>query len=327
MGDDLDGLIEGIIVDAYGEDEQLSSFRQAFEEDGRFPFPATVVGAALDVTAVDYEGDKRRGLVALCRREGTVHRIPLLDVVPAGPLSLSPARLLASYRRWWGADPLPTTASHPSRPAWVYTPLAPPGDVDPPLALVAHGEWDPKDEYWGEDGDVLHPLWETIIAAGPRPLYEMEQVIPGVAPDDWDTDPIADAAELHRAGYDREAEWLLRGLLQQDRRSVDAWAHLGNIALDTKGPKAALGYYENGVGIAERSLPDRFGGVLERGLIDNRPFLRCLYGLGLCAWRQRRWSDADAIFTSLVWLDPTGSLHALACYEQVLGRRRWQRED
>jgi len=48
VGDDLDGLIEGIIVDAYGEDEQLWSFRQAFEEDGRFPFPATVVGAALD---------------------------------------------------------------------------------------------------------------------------------------------------------------------------------------------------------------------------------------------------------------------------------------
>ena len=32
LGDDLDGLIEGIIVDASGEDEQLSSFRQAFEE-------------------------------------------------------------------------------------------------------------------------------------------------------------------------------------------------------------------------------------------------------------------------------------------------------
>ena len=65
----------------------------------------------------------------------------------------------------------------------------------------------------------------------------------------------------------------------------------------------------------------------ERGLIDNRPFLRCLYGLGLCALRQRRWVEAEAIFASLVWLDPTGSMSALACHEEVLRRQRWQRED
>ncbi|MGH8990635.1 MAG: calcium-binding protein [Acidimicrobiia bacterium] len=75
MGDDLDDLIEEVIVDAYGEDEQLWSFRQVFEEDGRFPFSATMVGAALDVTGVDYEGDERRGLLAQCRRDGKIHRV------------------------------------------------------------------------------------------------------------------------------------------------------------------------------------------------------------------------------------------------------------
>ncbi|MGH7752772.1 MAG: hypothetical protein ACREN5_08145, partial [Gemmatimonadales bacterium] len=305
MGDDLDDLIEEVIVDAYGEDEQLSAFRQAFEEDGRFPFPATVVGAAIDVTTVDYEGDERRGLLALCRRDGKTHRVPLLDVVPAGPLPLATARLLAAYRRWWGAEPLPAPSPQPGQPAWVYSPLAAPTEVERPLALVAHGDWDPEEEYWGEDDDPLHPLWTTIISAGPRPLYEMEQVIPGVALDDWDTDPIVDAADLNRAGHDRHAVRLLEGLLDQDRRCVDAWAHLGNIAFDKQGPKAALAHYETGVAIAERSLPDGFTGVLSRGLVDNRPFLRCLYGLGLCAWRQRRWGDAQDIFTSLVWLDPT----------------------
>ncbi len=328
MGDDLDALIKEIIVDAYGEDEQLWSFRQAFEDDGRFPFPATVVGAALDVMAVDYEGDERRGLLALCRREeGETHRVPLLDVVPAGPLSLTTARLVAAYRRWWGAEPLPVPFAQPGKQAWRYAPLAPRMEVTRPLALVAHGGWDPGDEYWGEPGDPIHPLWTEIIAAGSRPLHEMEQVIPGVAPDDWDTDPIVDAADLHRAGYDREAERLLRGLLEQDRRCVDAWAHLGNIFFDKQGPKAALACYETGVGIAERSLPDGFAGVLSRGLVDNRPFLRCLYGLGLCAWRQRRWGDAEEIFTSLVWLDPTGSLSALACLDEVVARHRWRRDD
>lgn len=327
MGDNLDALIQEVTVDAYGEDEQLWAFRQAFEDDGRFPFPALAVGTAVDVTAVDYEGDERRGLIALCWRDRKTHLISLLDIEPVGPLPLATARLLAAYRRWWGAEPLPVAAQEPRKQAWVYSPLAPPVDVDRPLALVSHGDWNPEDEYWGEPGEPLDPLWLDIIDRGPRPLYEMEQVIPGVTPKYWDTDPIVDAADLHHAGRNRHAARLLKGLLEEDRRCVDAWAHLGNIAFGTQGPKAARGYYKTGVAIAERSLTDGFAGVLSRGLVDNRPFLRCLHGLGLCAWRQRRWDDADQAFTSLVWLDPTGSLTALACLDAVRARQRWQRDD
>jgi hypothetical protein len=326
MGDDLDALVDEVIVDAYGEDEQLSAFRQAFEENGRFPVPVSVVGTVVDMIAVDYEGDERRGLVAVCRRDGRRHPVSLLDVAPAGPLPLATARLLAAYRRWWGAEPLPTSAPEPDPPGWVYATLAATVELERPLALVSHGDWDPADEYWGEPGDPLDPLWTEIIAAGPRSLHEMEQVIPGEDPEGWDSDPIVDAADLHRAGYSRQAAHLLQGLLDQDRRCIDAWVHLGNIALDNQGPKAALAYYETGVAIAEQSLPEAFTGVLSRGLVDNRPFLRCLHGLGLCAWRQRRWADAETIFTSLVWLDPTGSLSALACLHPVRARQRWQQD-
>ena len=34
---DLDTLIEEIIVDAYGDDEQLWAFRQAFEDNAELP--------------------------------------------------------------------------------------------------------------------------------------------------------------------------------------------------------------------------------------------------------------------------------------------------
>ncbi|MCA1694102.1 MAG: calcium-binding protein, partial [Actinobacteria bacterium] len=64
MGDRIDELISEIIVDAYGEHEQLWSFRQAFEDDARFPFRGRVVGAEVDVTEVDFDGDERRGLIA-----------------------------------------------------------------------------------------------------------------------------------------------------------------------------------------------------------------------------------------------------------------------
>jgi len=42
-------------------------------------------------------------------------------------------------------------------------------------------------------------------------------------------------------------------------------------------------HYQAGVAIGELSLPEPvldFQGILPRGLIDNRPFLRCLHGLG-----------------------------------------------
>ncbi len=44
MGDSIDDLIEEVIVDAYGPDEQLWAFRQAFEDTAHFPFSGQVVG-------------------------------------------------------------------------------------------------------------------------------------------------------------------------------------------------------------------------------------------------------------------------------------------
>ena len=249
----------------------------------------------------------------------------LIDVAPAGPMALETRRLLDAYRRWSGAAALAPVTAEPAE-AWVYPRfVAPAADVSRPLALRPLGEWDPSDEYWGEPGEPLHPLCEQVIAAGVRPCFEMEQVLPGVADDDWDSDPIVDAADLHRAGHTRDAVRLLQGLLAIDDRCVDAWGHLGLVAFDTRGPGPARELYETGVAIAERTLPDGFGGVLPWGLVDNRPFLRCLHGLALCAWRQRRWDDAEALFTARVWLDPSGPIDALACLDPVQDHRRWSR--
>jgi hypothetical protein len=154
----------------------------------------------------------------------------------------------------------------------------------------------------------------------------MEQVIPGVDAEEWDLDPVADAAQLHRAGDDRRAKRILEDLIAQDERCIDAWVHLGNIAFDAKGPKLAVELYDQAVAIGEQSLPAGFAGVLPWGFIDNRPFLRALYGLGLCAWRQRRWDDGEQIFLTRTWLDGGGGWAALSCLESVKGHRRWSRD-
>lgn len=324
MADEIDVLTEEVLVDAYGFDEQLWAFRQAFEDRARFPIAGQVVGVPVDVVEIDYDGDERRGLVAICRRSGELHRASLLDVTP-GPVSLETARLLVAYRRWSGAEPLDLPGSTDTPARWVYESLvAPIIGVGPPLGLQSFSLWDPEEEYWGEPGDPIDPLLEPVIAAGPRPEYEMEQVTPGTDIDDLD-DPIVHAADLHRAGYDREAVRLLEGLLDDDRRCIDAHVHLGLIAFDGEGPKAALPFYEAGVAVGEQALPDGFAGVLPWGLVDNRPFLRALHGLGLCAWRQRRWDDADRALMTRVWLDPTHSMSELACLCEVRARRRWRR--
>jgi hypothetical protein len=325
MGDRIDELIEEIIVDAYGDYEQLWSFHQAFEDHCRFPFRGSVVGVEVEISAVDFDGDKRRGLVAVLQRAGERHTVSLLDVAPAGPLPLETRQLLDAYRRWSRADPLGPAEPETATP-WVYPRFAWVDiDIATPLVLTPTGDWDPAEGYWGEPGEPVHPLCREVIAAGVRPCFEMEQVVPGVEPDDSDSDPIVDAAELHRAGYHRAAIRVLEGLLALDARCVDAWGHLGLVAFDIRGPGPAVELYETGVALGERSLPDGFGGVLPWGMIDNRPFLRCLHGLALCAWRQRRWDDAEAMFSARVWLDPSGALDAVACLESVRARQRWTR--
>ena len=247
----------------------------------------------------------------------------LLDVTPVGPLPLRTRQLLDAYRRWSAADPIAAAAPEAAT-RWVYPRFAAVGiDIAVPLALNPMGDWDPAEEYWGEPGEPVHPMCQEVIAAGVRPCFEMEQVLPGVAADDWDSDPIVDAAQLHRAGRHRQAVGVLEGLLADDVRCIDAWGHLGLVAFDTRGPGAATEFYATGVAVAERSFPDGFAGVLPWGMIDNRPFLRCLHGLALCAWRQRRWDDAEAMLTARLWLDPDGAFTSLACLEPVRARRRW----
>ena len=65
----LDEMIAEITVDAYGDDEQLWAFRQAFEDDVTLPADGFVIWEPVSVIAVDYDGNERRGLTARCRRE------------------------------------------------------------------------------------------------------------------------------------------------------------------------------------------------------------------------------------------------------------------
>ena len=177
-----------------------------------------------------------------------------------------------------------------------------------PLRLASEGfSWDPEEHYWGEPDDPVEEWAVPIIARGPRPLFEMEQVVPGTDPNDPESDPIMAAIELSAAEDPAGARDILMNLCQADLRCLDAHAHLGNAVFDHM-PAVALQHYEVGVRIGELALGarfDRFDGVLSWGLLDNRPFLRCLHGYGLSLWRLNRTQEAAAVFERMLWLNPT----------------------
>jgi hypothetical protein len=104
------------------------------------------------------------------------------------------------------------------------------------------------------------------------------------------SDPIIEFNDKKDA-YDYSGSYdILMGLCCGDLRCLDAHAHLGNLSFDTR-PKDAIRQYEVGVRMGELSLPADFNGVLPWGMIDNRPFLRCLNGYGLCLWRLGRFEE------------------------------------
>jgi hypothetical protein len=65
---DLDSVVETILVDAYGDDEQYVAFLTVIEEEARLPAAATLLGAPVTVTGLDYTNEAR-GLVAICGRQ------------------------------------------------------------------------------------------------------------------------------------------------------------------------------------------------------------------------------------------------------------------
>lgn len=192
-----------------------------------------------------------------------------------------------------------------------------------PLALNDAGEWDPKDEYWGEEGEPIDDWAKPIIARGPRQAYEMEQVVPGRDPDDFGFDPICESNDLKAAGDRAAAYKILMELCQADLRCLDAHAHLGNFVFDHR-PKDAIRHYEVGVRIGELSLPQDFDGLLPWGHIDNRPFMRCLHGYGLCLWRLERFEDAERVFDRMLWLNPSDNQGVRFLIDEVRARTAWE---
>lgn len=192
-----------------------------------------------------------------------------------------------------------------------------------PLELHDRGIWNPSEHCWGEEGEPIEEWAKPIIARGPRQELEMEQVLPGADPDDPFSDPITESNDRKDSGDAEGAYRILMDLCQTDLRCLDAHAHLGNLAFDRR-PKDAIRHYEAGFRIGELSLGEAFDDVLPWGWIDNRPFLRCMHGFGLCLWRLGRFEEAARIFHRMLWLNPSDNLGGRFLIDDVRGKVTWE---
>jgi tetratricopeptide (TPR) repeat protein len=272
--------------------------------------PNVAVGVPIDLVVLACKWQ-----ALLCRPLGTATEVTYKTTregIPGSIMIVVPARVWANARRLCLAGNLLGTRYE----------VASLGIE--PLALNRVGEWDPCEEYWAEDGEPIADWAKPLIVAGKRPLFKMEQVIPGWTPaDDIDSDPIIEASGLGAAGDHDAAEKILMNLLARDLRCLDAHAHLGNLRFDYR-PEVALRHYEVGVSIGLLSLGAGFDGVLAWGLIDNRPFLRCLNGAGLCSWRVGDRAAASAVFRRLLELNPTDNQGARLNLAAIEVGKSWE---
>lgn len=197
-----------------------------------------------------------------------------------------------------------------------------------PLPLEDCGLMNMRDGYEPmEPSDPCFSLWRKNTAK-PRPAFEMHKIAWDALADtdDPDSAPVCDAAELFESGDRTGARKLLMKVLGEDLRCIDAHGHLGNHVFDFS-PETAMLHYEIGVGIGELSLGPNFTGYLPWGMLYNRPFLRCLHGLGLCLWRLDRREDAERVFERILSLNPNDNQGVRFCLHAVQRGVAWAPDD
>lgn len=138
--------------------------------------------------------------------------------------------------------------------------------------------------------------------------YKMDQVIPGWKPNVFGSDPILDALAYQNQGQENHALEILRGILKQDLRCIDAHVHLGNFSFgegkSRTSSRIALKHYTLAVEMGNFFLGPSFQGKLPWGWINNRPYLRALYGQCISWWALEEFKEATKVANHILKLNP-----------------------
>lgn len=89
---------------------------------------------------------------------------------------------------------------------------------------------------------------------------------------------------------------------------IDAYAGLGLVETHRDRWEAAKKHYARGFSLGERLFPPTWLGTFSWAVIWNRPFFRCLHGLGLAHQRLGELDTAAALFRWAYSLNPNDNM-------------------
>jgi len=112
---------------------------------------------------------------------------------------------------------------------------------------------------------------------------------------------------------------LLEDIMEEDPEFLDAYNSLGWWEVRRQNYGNAKYYFETAFSIGKHVIPKKFDGEIMWGMVDNRPFLRAIYGLGVCHQLTHDNKKAVQLFSKLLKYDKNDSQGArcLAIQSQI----------
>jgi tetratricopeptide (TPR) repeat protein len=109
--------------------------------------------------------------------------------------------------------------------------------------------------------------------------------------------------DLLEQGDEEEAGRYFFKSIEVDPTYADGYNHLANIVWRKRDWKQAEGLYRKAFECAEPEVKDIPKGSFW-GILESRPYMRALHGLGLTTWKQGRLEEAISIFKHMLKLNP-----------------------
>ena len=338
----LDQLIEEITVDAYGDDEKLWAFRQAFEDGVSVPCDGFVIGEPVSIVRFDYDGNERRGLTALCQREdGSEYVVAASDVEL--PTRSSGARYLAAYRKWLGLPPsspkVATASRHKRQHKVTTTDLDLSGRVE--LVALSIKENAVRSRLLKSDRIVTlraNRLWDLapgeIVVVKPRKQWRYAGH-PYLSGEIESTRIDVAALGLVPLKLEDQGTWIPgEHYWGEEEEPIEEWAK----PIIARGPRQMF-EMEQVVPGRDPDDPESDPICESNDFKDNGDYgearkilmelcqadLRCMHGLGLCLWRAGRFDEAERIFERMLWLNPSDNQGARFLLNEVRSKTTWEK--
>jgi len=137
--------------------------------------------------------------------------------------------------------------------------------------------------------------------------------------DKYDTifDYFYDVSELINFGEFRKADKKLRYLLRKDSNFFPALSDLGWMFFEKNNYSKSREYFHKAYNIANKLIPNNFKGTISHDHIENRHYLRILYGLGTIYFYSHNYKKSMSFYKSILKYNPADDLEANFCIGEL----------